>query len=408
MQSFSALLCAVLLATVASVSASSFFSMPLTKLAPSSSSLAGLPDADRSRAAFLKSFASGGPTTVPASNLAYVQYTTSVGVGSPPTYYNLVVDTGSSNTFVGTGTTYVQTSTSIFTGEDVNVTYGSGYFSGLEYLDQVTLAPGFVITNQSIGDALSYADFEGVDGIVGVGPVILTEGTLSPSTNELIPTVMNNALSQGLITQEILGVSFAPATSYNDTNGALTYGGIDSSLYTGEITYTPVTATYPAGYYWGINVTDATYGAANDKTTVIPTSTAGIVDTGTTLVLLADNFFESYMRAIPGAKLDQTTGLMTIPESSVSKIQPLNFTVGGTVFSLDAAAQLIPTDQNTAWGLSANKQYGIVSYLGTNSGEGLDFIIGQKFMEKYYAVFDTDSQQVGFAYTEHTFTTYTP
>lgn len=92
------------------------------------------------------------------------------------------------------------------------------------------------------------------------------------------------------------------------------------------------------------------------------------------------------MRAIPGAKIDESTGLMTVPESSVSKIEPLNFTIGGTVFSLDAAAQLIPIDQNTAWGLSANKQYGIVSYLGTNSGEGLDFIIGQKFMEKYYAV----------------------
>jgi hypothetical protein len=169
--------------------------------------------------------------------------------------------------------------------------------------------------------------------------------------------------------------------------------------YTGEITYTPVTATYPAGYYWGVNVTDATYGSA---TTVIPESTAGIVDTGTTrrallsihmqlsdtflVVLLADDFFESYLRAIPGAKIDQSTGLMTVPTKSVSEIQPLNFTIGGTVFSMDAAAQLIPIDQNTEWGLSANKQYGVVSYLGTNSGEGLDFIIGQKFMEKYYAV----------------------
>jgi len=100
MQWFSAMLSAVLLGT--SVSASAFFSMPLTKLTPPAGSfLAGLPDADRARAASLKSFAAGGATTIPASNLAYVQYTTSVGVGSPPTYYNLVVDTGSSNTFVG-------------------------------------------------------------------------------------------------------------------------------------------------------------------------------------------------------------------------------------------------------------------------------------------------------------------
>ena len=110
---------------------------------------------------------------------------------------------------------------------------------------------------------------------------------------------MDNALQQGLIPTEILGVSFAPATDYNDTSecmkhdvregyptrlmhvssdGALTFGGVDESLYEGSITYTPVTATYPASYYWGINVTGATYG----EETVIPGSYAGIVDTGTT------------------------------------------------------------------------------------------------------------------------------
>ena len=48
--------------------------------------------------------------------------------------------------------------------------------------------------------------------------------------------------------------------------------------YEGELTYASVTETYPAAYYWGINVTSSTYGTH----TVIPTSTAGIVDTGTT------------------------------------------------------------------------------------------------------------------------------
>ncbi|KAN0088293.1 Aspartic peptidase domain containing protein [Tylopilus felleus] len=294
MRSFAAL-SLVVFATSTSASA---ITIPLTKLQRSGAYLKGSPDADRARAAFLKSRTATGPTTVPATNLAYVQYTTSVGIGNPPTYYNLVVDTGSSNTFCGTGTPYVRTSTSIPTGQDVNVTYGTGYFSGLEYLDQVTLAPNLVITNQSIGDALSYASFEGVDGIVGVGPVDLALGTLSPDTNATIPTAMNNLVSQGLIEDQIFGVYFAPSTNYSDANGALTYGGIDSSLYEGELTYTPLTETYPAAYYWGINVTSSTYGTH----TVIPTSTAGIVDTGTTQVLLADNFFDVYLRAIPGAK----------------------------------------------------------------------------------------------------------
>ena len=72
--------------------------------------LQGAPDAGRARvvlqkerAARLAGFAEGS-TTIPATNLAYVQYTASIGVGSPATDYNIVVDTGSSNTFVG----YVQ------------------------------------------------------------------------------------------------------------------------------------------------------------------------------------------------------------------------------------------------------------------------------------------------------------
>ncbi|KAF9232454.1 acid protease [Melanogaster broomeanus] len=387
MRSFAALLSAVALATSASAS----FSIPLTKLERSGSYLKGSPDADRARAAYFKSRTGSGVTSVPASNLAYVQYTTSVGIGSPPTYYNLVVDTGSSNTFCGTGTPYVRTSTSFPTGETVNVTYGLGYFSGIEYFDQVTIAPNFVITNQSIGDALYYADFEGVDGIIGVGPVILTEGTLSPDTNGLIPTVMNNLISQGLIEYQILGVYFAPATSYNDTSESSFSSGVYTA-YEGELTYTPVTETYPAAYYWGINVTSSTYG----DMTVIPVSTAGIVDTGTTQVLLADDFFAVYMQAIPGAYLDQHTGLIEIPSKSVPYMQPLNFSIGGQIFSMDVAAQLIPTDQNTAWGGVASKQYGV----------GLDFIIGQKFMERFYAVFDTDNNRIGFAETNNTFTTY--
>jgi len=55
--------------------------------------------------------------------------------------------------------------------------------------------------------------------------------------------------------------------------------------------------------------------------------------------------------------------------------------IADRVFSMDVTAQLIPTDQNTAWGGVAGKQYGVVANLGTNSGEGLDFIIGQIYGE---------------------------
>lgn len=100
-----------------------------------------LADIDRTRAKALRKFASRTSSarssgkravvSVDATNTA-VTYTVEVGVGSPPTNYTLLVDTGSSNTWIGASTPYVQTSTSQDTGNMVSVTYGSGMFSGEE------------------------------------------------------------------------------------------------------------------------------------------------------------------------------------------------------------------------------------------------------------------------------------
>lgn len=97
MQSF-VVLSIVLLAT--SAFASPVITLPLKKLQRSGAYLKGAPVADRARAAILKSRQASGPTTVPATNLGYVRYTTRVGIGSPPTYYELMVVATSPHIFV--------------------------------------------------------------------------------------------------------------------------------------------------------------------------------------------------------------------------------------------------------------------------------------------------------------------
>jgi hypothetical protein len=62
------------------------------------------------------------------------------------------------------------------------------------------------------------ADWSGVDGILGVGPIDLTVGSLSPNITSLVPTVMDNAQKQGLIQQQIMSVSFAPASTNNEAS----------------------------------------------------------------------------------------------------------------------------------------------------------------------------------------------
>lgn len=165
----------------------------------------------------------------------------------------------------------------ILTSHHKSVSYGTGNFSGKEYLDTITLG-SLSITQQSIGIASKAEGFRGVDGVLGIGPVSLTKGTVS--NTDTVPTLMDNLFSQGSINSEVLGVYFIPA-SVEDATGTLTFGGYESSLNTSEISYTSITSASPASSYWGIDQS-ITYDSTN-----LLSLASGIVDTGTVLILIA-------------------------------------------------------------------------------------------------------------------------
>lgn len=219
--------------------------------------------------------------------------------------------------------------------------------------DTVTLSSSLVITGQSIGVASSASGFDDVDGILGIGPVDLTEDTVSGTSS--VPTVTDNLYSQGLISSEVIGISYNPTTSESTANGELTFGGTDSSKYSGTLSYVSLTSTYPASAYWGINES-ITYGTSG---TTVLSSTAGIVDTGTTLVLIATNAYDKYV-SLTGASLDESTGLLKISSTKYSSLQSLFFNIGGISYELTKNAQTWPRALNTYIGGSSSSIYLVV------------------------------------------------
>ncbi|KAI1786220.1 acid protease [Ganoderma leucocontextum] len=375
-----------------------------------STGTANIVKADQARAKVLKarSQASSAPAVntaagkifpginVPVTNAAVI-YTASIGVGTPPTNYDLIVDTGSSNTWVGADKAYVNTSSSVDTGDEVEVFYGSGFFFGEEYIDTVTIGD-LVVKNQGIGVAEIAFGFNGLDGIIGLGPVDLTED--STSNGGEVPTVVDNAFAQGLIDAAVVGVSFEPTTQESVTNGELTFGGVDYSKFKDAIKYVPITSTIPASDYVGIDQS-ITYGAAG---TTILSSTAGITDTGTTLVLIASDAFAAYQNAT-GAVLDNNTGLLTITADQFANLESLFFHIGDTTYEFTPNAQIWPRALNTVIGGDADSIYLVTANLGSPSGEGLDFIDGYTFLERFYYVYDSANSRVGFATTAFTYAT---
>ncbi|KAG2368437.1 aspartic proteinase from Irpex Lacteus [Suillus spraguei] len=360
-------------------------------------SITGSPvEHDRARIAALRdSGARGhaGSTPVTSNGIGYIAV---VDIGSPPRAYKLIVDTGSANTWVGASAKYVVTKTSVNTQQPVEVGYGSGGFVGTEYLDTVALGSGLTITKQSIGVASTSSSFGvGVDGILGLGLVDLTQGSLINLPATTIPTVTNNLHSQGTIPQEVFSVFFEPSSSKAETKGELTFGGTDATKYTGDIAYTPITTTKPASNYWGINES-ITYGSQT-----ILSSTAGIVDTGTTFIYIATDGFVKYQSAT-GATLDEATGLLTVSSAKYNALKNLDFHIGTETFTLTANAQIWPRSLNSIIGGASDDIYLVVNDIKTTSGHGLDFIDGYAFLQRFYSVFDTTKKRVGFAKTSFT------
>lgn len=101
---------------------------------------------------------------------------------------------------------------------------------------------------------------------------------------------MDNLLSQGRITHPLLGIYYEPA-SLGNARGSLSFGQVERYRTTDSVKYVPLTQTHPASKYWGIDQS-MKYG----KTPLLA-KTAGIVDTGTTLILIATGrptWFRSY------------------------------------------------------------------------------------------------------------------
>ena len=79
----------------------------------------------------------------------------------------------------------------------------------------------------------------------------------------------------------------------------------------------------------------------------------------------------------------------------LKKAQDITFRIGGKAFTLTPAQYIIPQNQYGVWGLSTTTGLHY-TYLST-SYFGLDVILGQKFLEHFYSVFDTNHNRIGLA-----------
>ncbi|KAM6218433.1 pepsin B [Rhynchocyon petersi] len=323
----------------------------------------------------------------PITNYLDSFYFGQISIGTPPQNFLVLFDTGSSNLWVPS--TYCQSqacsnhnrfnpnlsSTFRNNGQTYTLSYGSGSLSVVLEYDTVTVQ-NIVVNNQEFGlseneptNPFYYSDF---DGILGMAYPNMAVGNS--------PTVMQGMLQQGQLTQPIFSFYFSrqPTQQYG---GELILGGVDTQLYSGQIVWTPVTREL----YWQIAIQEFSIG--NQVTGLCSEGCQAIVDTGTFLLAVPQQYMSSFLQAT-GAQQAQN-GDFVVNCNYVQSMPTITFVISGSQFPLPPSAYVFNNNGYCRLGIEA-------TYLPSSTGEPL-WILGDVFLKEYYSVYDMANNMVGFA-----------
>ncbi|XP_054836079.1 gastricsin-like [Eublepharis macularius] len=334
---------------------------------------------------YLNNFATGYE---PLANYMDMSYYGQISIGTPPQSFLVLFDTGSSNLWVPS--VYCQSqactnhplfnpsqsSTYSTNDQSFSLQYGTGSLTGIFGYDTVTIQ-GISITNQEFGLSETepgtnfvYAQF---DGILGLAYPAISAGGAT--------TVVQGLIQENLLDAPVFSFYLSGQES-SQNGGELVLGGVDSSLYSGQIAWTPVTQEA----YWQIGIQSFYIG--NQITDWCSQGCQAIVDTGTSLLTAPQQVFGTLMEYI-GAQQDGN-GQYVVSCSNIQSMPTITFVISGNNFPLSPSAYILENNNGYC-------SVGIMpTYLPSQNGQPL-WILGDVFLRSYYSVYDVGNNQVGFA-----------
>ncbi|KAF8507481.1 aspartic peptidase A1 [Hysterangium stoloniferum] len=366
-------------------------------------------------------------------------YFAQVFIGTPPTPFSVILDTGSSDLWVastqcsigcqGTPAVYNPASSSTFSdgGRTVSITYGSGAVRGGLCTDDVSIggfgikSQGFLFAEQVTQRLLD----QSFSGLLGLGFKSIANSGVTPLVQGLAG---RNAFTNPLMSFYLERHIDDPNMQTVASGGLFTLGDTNSSLFTGEIDFVNIPSTVTPGF-WLIPVSGidalSTYvslrsnlstgvsvgGQATNVSQGSSTSAnLAAVDTGTTLIGAPHDAIVAIYSKIPNSQpLGGTLqGYYQFPcDSDVNisfsfsgqkswPINPADFKIStqsdtgddicmGGIFDLEAS--IAPEEPGT--GPPRRRQ--------NNPSGNPQWIVGDTFLKNVYSVFRYDPPSVGFA-----------
>lgn len=331
-------------------------------------------------------------------------------IGTPPQALNILVDTGSSNFAVAGApdpdiATYYHSdwsSTYQSLGVDVTVRYTQGSWSGVLGKDVIRvkgLNESFVVNIASIMESESFfmpqINWQGILGLA-----YRTLAKPSSSVETFFDSLVEQEKIPDIFSMQMCGAGL-PTTGTGTNGGSLVMGGIEPSLYTGDIWYTPITEEW----YYQVEILKFEVGGLNlnlDCTEY--NADKAIVDSGTTLLRLPDKVFNAVVDGIIQTSLIENFNNEFWTGSQLACWEK---TEEPWAYFPDLSIYLRDVNATMSFRLTIKPQLYIQSVVtfredlncyrfGISSSSNA-LVIGATVMEGFYVIFDREEKRVGFA-----------
>lgn len=317
----------------------------------------------------------------------HAQYYGPISIGTPPQYFKVVFDTGSSNLWVPSERSsylcipcklhaqyyHTRSSSYYFNGTKFTIKYGTGKVTGLIAMDNVSIA-GLEVKGQEFGEIIRMSVIPFIlakfDGILGLAFSRISVKKMTP--------VFINMINQNVVSRPIFAFWLRRVSSSN-YGGELHLGGIDNNRYYGNISYFNITSET----YWQFALSDV---SINSRSLYFcEEGCQAIADTGTSLIV-----GPTYEIAKLNSRLGATAnflGQFYFDCDVISSLPNVAFTIGTKKFLISPKSYVLNI-----------KGVCLSGFAGIELSKPL-WILGDIFLTNYYTVFDmsTSPSRIGFA-----------
>ncbi|OAV90133.1 hypothetical protein PTTG_01942 [Puccinia triticina 1-1 BBBD Race 1] len=386
---------------------------------------------------------SWGTSTVKTDSLqGDLLWSTTVNLGSSSQPLRINIDTGSADFFVfdpkcqscalNTHAAFFYAQSRTFT-PLVNLTFNAQYADGggvNGYLaqDSLNFGGGVSVPQQLFGlatDVSGYWQSLGVDGLMGLGPDVLSSFPPPNNLGVFTQLVNNKALSQ-----PVIGIALTKSSV--NSSGEFSFGKVNEQWVRGGASQM-FWKNVSSQNFWGTELSGIFVNGQNVMATEDPPR--AIVDTGTSLMLVSDTAAAGIHKQIPGAVVDPSNGIWRLPCSTANVATTPKRPTFASIFGFmprpqrraslrnafskaypappnifvelgsgapklgipvtDLAYQAIPSDEANSLALDGRTK---MCYSGIQAGADGFFVLGGTFIKNHYIALRRDGakRSIGF------------